>query len=881
MEAREPRALRVYRALLRAFPPRFRLRFEDDLVELFADLHAAAPSPRLRWWSRIVLSTLGQGLAERVTARRAPRGRGRPGKDPLMTTLLHDVRLALRSFRARPGFAVTVVLTMAFGIGVTSAMFTVLNAVLLRPLPYREPGRVVMLFERDPRGQTSQVSIATVEDWRAHMTTVSRIALFGSQTANLTGRGEPDRMRAGFVSAEFFEVLGVTPVIGRDFVAGEDRPGAAGVAVLPHGVWERRFGSDPTIVGRSLTLNNQPFEVIGVLPRRFEFPFDEIEVFLPLSATPALPPPARDRRAMFAFARLAGSASIDTANVELQRVTAAIAAAYPDTSTGWSGEVVPFHSIAVRQVQTPLYILMAAVCLVLLIACVNVANLTLARGSGRGQEMAVRAALGASRSRLVAQLLTESVTLAIAGGVLGLLLGSVLTEALLSIAPALPRRATIGPDPMVLAFTAAVSLFTGLAFGILPALRGSRAQVAEGLQHATRVIDAGGRRVRGALVVAELALSLTLLVCAGLLGKSLAQMASADPGFVPDRVLTMEYRLPRNKYGTADEQWDVHQRIAARVAEVPGIEHAALASAVPFSGNGGRVSIWRAEDPEPDPDAALSAVAILVTDGYFEAMGIPMVAGRGCAAADSPRSPRSIIVNRMLAERLWPGRPAIGQRLRSAGMNGEATVIGVVGNTLHASQRAGMGSQLYACLSQAPGLFATVVARTAGDPLQSARAVQQAVWSVDPDQPVWKIRSMAMLVSSGVERERLVTTLMMAAALLALALAALGVYSVVSHSVAQRSREVAVRMALGASRGAILQLVLRETGAVVLLGLAAGVLSALGAGRAIASQLVDVAPGDPLTLALTGILLAVAAIAAAALPAARASSVDPVAGLRE
>jgi hypothetical protein len=274
-------------------------------------------------------------------------------------------------------------------------------------------------------------------------------------------------------------------------------------------------------------------------------------------------------------------------------------------------------------------------------------------------------------------------------------------------------------------------------------------------------------------------------------------------------------------------------------------------------------------------------VAILVTDGYFEAMGIPMVAGRGCAAADSPRSPRSIIVNRMLAERLWPGRPAIGQRLRSAGMNGEATVIGVVGNTLHASQRAGMGSQLYACLSQAPGLFATVVARTAGDPLQSARAVQQAVWSVDPDQPVWKIRSMAMLVSSGVERERLVTTLMMAAALLALALAALGVYSVVSHSVAQRSREVAVRMALGASRGAILQLVLRETGAVVLLGLAAGVLSALGAGRAIASQLVDVAPGDPLTLALTGILLAVAAIAAAALPAARASSVDPVAGLRE
>jgi predicted permease len=434
---------------------------------------------------------------------------------------------------------------------------------------------------------------------------------------------------------------------------------------------------------------------------------------------------------------------------------------------------------------------------------------------------------------------------------------------------------------VVLAFTAAVSLLTGLAFGILPALQSSRAQVTEGLQHAARVIDAGGRRVKSALVVAELALSLTLLVCAGLLGKSLAQMASADPGFVPDRVLTMEYRLPRNKYGSADEQRDVHQRIAARVAAVPGVESAALASAVPFSGNGGRVAIWRAEDPEPEPNAALSALAILVTDGYFETMGIPLVAGRGCTAADGPGTPRGVILNRLLAERLWPGRPAVGQGLRSAGMEGGATVIGVVGNTLHASQRAGMGAQLYACLSQAPGLFATVVARTAGDPMQSARAVRQAVWSVDPDQPVWKIRSMTALVASGVERERLVTTLMMAAALLALGLAALGVYSVVSHSVVQRSREVAVRMALGASRGTILRLVLRETVTLVVAGLAVGVLGALGAGRAIASQLVDVAPGDPLTLALTGVLLAGAALAAALLPAARASSVDPVANLRE
>jgi predicted permease len=325
----------------------------------------------------------------------------------------------------------------------------------------------------------------------------------------------------------------------------------------------------------------------------------------------------------------------------------------------------------------------------------------------------------------------------------------------------------------------------------------------------------------------------------------------------------------------------VHRRIADRVAGVPGIERAALTSGAPFSGNGGRLAFWRATDPEPDPNIAPTALATLVTEGYFEAMGIPVIAGRTCDTSDRPDAPLVVIVNQLLAERLWPGATAVGQRLRASGMPAEALVIGLVGNTLHHGQRAGIGPQLYACFAQTPGLFATVIARTAGEPMQAARAVQQAVWSVDPEQPVWKIRSMTMLVASGVERERLVTTLMAAAALLALALAALGVYGVISHSVAQRSREVAVRIALGASRGTILRQVLKETGALVMLGLGVGLLCALGAGRAIASQLVDVTPGDPLTLAFTGALLTVAAIAAALIPAARASSVDPVAKLRE
>jgi predicted permease len=857
------------------------VRFEQDLVELFTDLHAGAARPRLHFWLRIAAGTLRHGLAERLRVLvQPPRAQRSPG-DSAMTMLMNDVRLAVRAFRRRPGFTATVILTMALGIGVTSGLFTVVNAVLLRPLPYDRPEQVVMIFERDPRGTTSQVSRPAYDDWQMRLTSVSRLALFGSQTANLTGIGEPDRMRAGFVSAEFFRVLGVAPLLGRDFSSGEDEPAARGVAVLPYGVWARRFGSDPDILGRTLTLNNQPFDVIGVLPRSFEFPFDDIEVYLPLAATPSLPPPVRDRRALFVFGRLADGVSLETAAAELLRVTTQAAAEHPDTSARWTAEITPFHAVAVRLVRTPLYTLMAAAVVVLLIACANVANLTLAGGSVRAREMAVRAALGAGRWRLVTQLLTESVVLAVAGGGLGLLLGSLFTESLLAFAPPLPRGSAVSPDWAVVAFTAAISVMTGLLCGVVPAFRGSSTELTAGLQHAARTTDPARGPVKRLLLVAELALSLVLLVCAGLLAKSLVQMSRSDPGFLADHVLTMEYRLPRNKYTTPAAQWDVHRRIVEQVAEVPGVEAAALAGALPFSGNGSRLVIWRAEDPAPDPVSAPRVTANAVSNRYFEAMGIAVFAGRTCSAAETPDAPLSIVVNRALANQLWPGQSAVGQRLRGSDMPGEAVVIGVVGNTLHFTHRAGMAAQLYACFAQSPGLFASLVARTTADPMTTARAVQQAVWAVDPDQPVWKVRSLESLLASGADRERLVTTLMSTAAMLALLLAALGVFSVVSHSIAQRAREVSVRMALGASRGAILRLVLRETSAIVLIGIAIGLLGALGASRLIASQLLNVTPGDPLNLVLTAALLTGAALGAAAWPALRAASADPLDNLRE
>ncbi len=892
MGAGSKRALQTYRVLLRCYPVSFRARFERDLLELFDDLHAAAPRPRVRFWLRILLDTVRQGLAERVAMRDHPRPFPRHSGDSAMTTLVNDLRLALRSFRVQPAYTATVIGTMALGIGVTSAMFTVVNAVLLRPLPYDRPEQVVMVFERDPTGATTQVAMPTFEDWQQRLTSFRHLALFGSQTANLTGSGEPDRLRAAFVTADFFRALGVSPLLGRDFSPGEDGPTARGVAVLPYGVWTRRFGSDPSILGRTLTLNNEPFEVIGVLPRAFEFPFDEIEVYLPVTASPeyaslrglasrpGLPAATRERRAMFAFGRVADGVPVETASAELRQVSEQLSAAHPETSAGWSAEIVPFHTVAVRFVRTPLYVLMGAVSLVLLIACANVANLTLARGTARVREMAVRAALGAGRRRLAAQLLTESLALSLAGGGLGLLVGAALTEGLLAMAPPLPRGSTIGPDPTVLIFTVTVSIVTGVVFGLVPALRGSRADLRASLQEGSRSTDAGRGRLRHALVVAELALSLVLLVGAGLLTKSLVQMVRSDVGFTPDGLLTLEYRLPRNKYAHPPQQWDVHRRILARVGQVPGVERAALTSALPFSGNGSRLAVWRAEDPEPDRGAAPVAIVNAVTEDYFAAMGIPVVAGRVCGSSDTPGAPLAVLVNRHLADRMWPGQSPVGRRVRAAGVPGQGVVVGLVGNTVHAGYRAGIGPQLYACFAQSPAIFATMVARTTGDPMASARAVQQAVWSVDPEQPMWKIRSMTSLVASGADRERLLTTLMAVAALLALLLTVLGVYGVVSYSVRRRAREVSVRIALGASRRSILGLVLRETATLVALGLGLGALGALASSRLIASQLHEVKPGDAGTLVATGVLLAIAALVAAALPAVRASSADPVANLR-
>jgi putative ABC transport system permease protein len=885
--SRDPvtRAQAWYERLLRLYPARFRARFATDLIELFRDLYAAralgsSRAGRVRFWTRVAADTVRHAAHERVTRRHPPPLRPRWKGPSAMSLWFEDVRHAARGIVKAPGLAAAIVFTLMLAIGANSAIFTVVHGVLLRPLSFTEPERVVMLFEVDSRGRDYMASVPTFEDWRTTLQTVRDISLMGTQSVNLTSVAEPDRLRGGFVTADFFTTLGVAPVIGRAFAYGEDQPGAAKTVVLSYATWQQRFGGDPAILGRVLMLNNEPHDVIGILPRNFEFPLAENDIWLPFSSHP-VQDRLRANRNWMVFGRVAAGVTFEQVTAELRKVAADIGRAHPETSTGWTARLEPYHDVAVRLVRRNLQLLAGAIGFVLLIACANIANLLLARASSRQREMAIRTALGASRARLVGQLLTEYVLLAAIGGALGLLVSAALTDAMLTLLPGLPRGERIAPDATVVAFTAALSIGTGLLFGLVPALRASRIDSRAALHDDRRSGESRATaRFRSGLVVAELALSLVLLVGAGLFIQSLQRLTTVELGFNPERLLTLEYRLPRNKYSTPDQQVEFHRLVIDRLAAVPGVQIAALARAVPQSGNGAYVGIWRAEDPPPAQDDTLRAQYNVVSDDYFRAMEIPIIDGRVCSTEDAPNAPLAMIVNKLLAERLWPGRRAVGQRLRAADAPGEAVIVGVVGNTRPQLLSQPFAPQLYGCLRQQPGIFATVIAKTAGDPMTIARPVQKAIWSVDPDQPMWKIRTSEALLDAAVQSPRFVMLLMTAAAGLALLLAAIGTYSVLSYAVQQRRREVGVRMALGATRGDVARLILGQTALLVAAGVLTGVLGALLLTRVLATQLYDISPRDPATFAATACALTVVAIAAAWLPLRRATAVDPLATLR-
>jgi putative ABC transport system permease protein len=897
-EGARRRAEGVYELLLRLYPADFRAEFGQEMVQLFRARHAearyhAAPWGAARFWRDILVDLAATAPAQRLASvasgLRARRDRLRTDAGAhhhsrgSMETLAQDTRYALRTLRARPAFTVVAVLTLALGIGANATIFSVVNELLLRPLPFHEPERLVTVWGVR-EGKRGGVSYPDLLDFSRESRAFSGIALLAGQTVNFTGGDTPDRLRGAFVTGSVFDVIGVKAAVGRTFTDAESEMGrAVPVAVLSHELWKTRFGGDPTLIGRALQLNGRPFEVIGILPAGFRSPFDDPDVWIPGPFHTSKGAFDRANHFVPALGRLKPGATLTEARAELAIVADRLAREYPESNAGWGADVEPLQRTLTGDVRAALLTLFAVVGVVLLIACANVANLLLARAAARRREMSLRAALGAGRGRLVRQLLTESVVLSAAGGALGLLLAHAGLKGLLAVVPSsfiLFRH--VGVDGDVLLFSLVLAVGCGVLFGLAPALHASRANLNEAfVARGASAFAASGRfTARNVFVVAQVALSIVLLVAAGLLTRSLIGLQRLDPGFDPRGVLTMEFRLPATKYTEDAQAAAFMERAIAEIRRVPGVRSAALARAVPFSYNGATAGyVVEGREPAPGvepPESQLNTV----TPEYFATLGIPLRAGRDFAGADRADAPPVVVVNEALARREWPDQSALGRRLRAADGGPWLTVVGVVGNAKHYGLGDAPVAQAYLPYAQTPGIFASVVARTAGDPLALAPAVRAAIWSVDRDQPVWKIRTLETMIRDTLGQQRFTMGLVAGFAAVALLLAGIGIYGVMSYAVAQRTQEVGVRLALGAQRGEVLRLVVRQGLALTGVAVAVGLVGALAAARVLASQLHGVSTADPLTFAAVPMVLGAVALVATYLPARRASRLDPMVALR-
>jgi putative ABC transport system permease protein len=806
----------------------------------------------------------------------------------MMRTLLQDLRFGLRTLFKRPGFTLIAVLTLALGIGANTAIFSVVNAVLLRPLPYNGAERLVAIFETTQNNPRDYISVPNLKDYREQTNSFEDFTTFVPQSVNLTGVAEPDRVRGGFVTSKFFQLLGVHAASGRDLQPQDDAEGEGRVAVLSHALWQRRFGSDEKIIGKALTLNGEPFTVVGIMPENFRFPMDEIEVWLPAQKWPNYKN-ERSFHGCFVIGRLKEGVTPSQAETELRTVAQRLEAAYPADDQGRSVSVVGLQELLVEDIKPALLILLSAVGLILLIACANIANLLLARGAVRQKEVALRSALGASRVRLLRQLLTESLLLSLVGGTAGVLMALWGVDALLAFSPGpLPTAQIVGLDTRVLVFSLALSVLTGFVFGIIPALQLSKTDVNRTLKEGgDRGGDGGARaRLRGAFVVSQVALSLVLLIGAGLLLNSFYHLLHVNPGFRTENLLTMEYRMPRNKYPKDEQQWEFHKQTAERASHVPGVISATVVRALPFSGNGGAMVYSLPGQPEPPKGQETRAQENAIDPNYIETVGLPLLAGRNFTSSDNLNAPPVVIVNRTMAQKVWPGEDALGKQLQLEGVRQNAnqkttaTVVGIVGDTKHYDLGETQRPQLYTAFAQNPFIFGTLVVRTRVEPLSLSKAVKEAVWSVDPEQPVWKIRTVEYLLEQNVAGRRFVMSLMAGFAGLAMLLTALGIYGVISYSVAQRTHEIGVRMALGAQARDVLRLVLRQGMLLTLIGVVVGLAAAFGLTRLMASLLYGVSATDPFTYAGVTLLLALVALLACYIPARRATRVDPLVALR-
>ena len=814
---------------------------------------------------------------------------------------MQDLRYAVRMLLKKPGFTLIAVLALALGIGANTAIFSVVNAVLLRPLPYPHPDRLVMVWQRLTGASAyPQLPCSAPDyiDYRDQTRTLENVAAFDNDNFTLVTSTGSERVSGTRVSANLFPLLGISPLRGRVFTTAEDQFAHDNVVVLSYGTWERRFGSDPAVLGKTLVLDRKPHQVIGVMPKEFDFPAQGIlngptpEFWIPMAFTPdQIGPDGRgDNYNIRTIARRKPGVTIPEASADVDRISQRIHASYPPAIQklfSLDGFVTDLHQQAVGNIRTLLLVLLGAVGFVLLIGCANVANLLLAKAAGRRREVAIRTALGAGRLRLVRQLLTESALLGLTGGTVGLLIAYWLTQLMIQFSPGdVPRLAEAQLNLPVLTFTLAISIFTGLLFGLAPALEVSKADLNTDLKEGSRGAAAFRRsRLRSVLVVAEVALSLVLLAGAGLLLRSFVKLRNIPLGFNPDHLLTMSVALPETKYQTKVQVQSFYSELIERTQALAGVKSAAVATGLPLMGQWDIVIT--PENRVDNGKSLTTAYFAGVTPGFHRTLGISLLKGRLFTDADDQQGPAVAIVNESMAHRYWPNQEALGKRFKWGPEDSKRswiTIVGIVANLKENSLAADIGPGGYLPIPQipreSPRLGFRLAVRTSSDPTAIVSSLRQIVRSLDPEVPLFQVRTMQEVLSESIAARRFNMLLLAAFAGLALLLASIGIYGVMSYSVSQYTHEIGIRMALGARAADVLQLIVRQGMALVLIGLAAGAAGALALTRVMSSLLFDVKPWDPLTLTSVSVLLAAVAFAASYIPARRATRVDPMIALR-
>ena len=863
----------MYRLLLLLFPRDVRREFGADMQELFEYQRRRAHGfGAAALWGRAIADALRHGLALRI-------------ERLLMDTLAHDVRFAIRTLIKQPAVTAAILVTLGLGIGANTAVFSVVHAVLLRSLPYPEPDQLVMIFEKRPAEgvMDNVVSPADYLDWARLSRSFSSMSAYQESTVDLTGAGDPVQLAAGAATPGFFDVLGVRMLHGRTFASEEGVVGRQTVVVLGHSLWLQRFGGDPNVVGRTVTVNGVSHRVIGVLGPEFESPSGPVDIWGPMVLQEGSTPPPRASHQLFVYARMKPGVTLDQARLEMDALGRQLEAEYPNESRGHGAHVVSLRERIVAPAKQGLVVLSMAVAFVLLIACTNVANLLLARGASRRRELAVRAAVGATRARLLRQSLTESVCLAAASGIVGIGIAILLVRTLVAQTP--PALRGVGLDraslsPVVLLFTCVLCVATGIVAGLLPAWLVTRDDLNGPLRDHGRGPSGIRKSVRFALIVAEVSLTSLLLVGAGLMLRSFERVLSEPSGLELESRLTTTVTLPRSRYPDVDARRRAQAEIEARLRGVPGAMAVGVTNNLPLSGSDGRRGIVVEGLERREGDAPVRAHPRIVSPDYFRAAGIRLSDGRGFNEADTATAPTVVVINETMARRYWPGARAVGKRMMFTAGDSWREVVGVIQDVRHWGLDRVVNPEVYMPFAQQPSPTLSIVIHTAGDPAALAPTVMRAVQSFDPDMPLGLTQTMEQVAAESLASRRWSAVLLGSFAVLALLLAAVGIYGVMSHIVSARTGEIGIRLTLGSRPSRVLRDVLREGALYAAIGLALGLGVSVAVMRGLRSMLYEVTPADPLTFTIVGVTLLIVSIAACLGPALRAMRVDPIQALR-